>query len=72
MISQITNLELEDDLLGGLRLLVEHRLGLATEARLLAVVTALALSGNRVLALQPGNKWSDSSGGKKGIKRWSG
>ena len=36
-------LELEDDLLGGLGLLVEDRLGLTSVTRLLAVVTALTL-----------------------------
>jgi len=37
-------LQAEHHLLGGLRLLVENRLGLPTVARLLVVVTALALS----------------------------
>jgi hypothetical protein len=44
-------LEAEDDLLGGLGLLVEDGLGLATVTALLPVVTALALGGERVLAL---------------------
>lgn len=40
----------EDDLLGGLRLLVEDGLGLTTVTGLLAVVTALSLSESRSLA----------------------
>ena len=44
-------LQTEYDLLGRLRLLVEDGLGLTTVTRLLAVVTALALGGQGVLAL---------------------
>ena len=44
-------LQTEDDLLGRLCLLVEDGLGLTTVTGLLAVVTALALRGERVLAL---------------------
>uniref|UniRef100_A0A7S2QWF5 Uncharacterized protein n=1 Tax=Lessardia elongata TaxID=210733 RepID=A0A7S2QWF5_9DINO len=43
-------LEFEDNLLGGLSFLVEDRLSLTTEACLLLVVTALALSTQRCLA----------------------
>jgi hypothetical protein len=44
-------LETEDDLLGGLGLLVEDGLGLTTVTALLAVVTALTLSEQRGLEL---------------------
>merc|ERR1711915_695331 len=44
-------LHLEHDLPGGLSLLVEDGLGLTTETALLAIVTALALRGEGVLAL---------------------
>lgn len=44
-------LETENDLLGGLGLLVENGLGLTTVTALLPVVTTLSLSGQRVLAL---------------------
>ena len=44
-------LETEDNLLGGLCLLVEHRLGLTTETGLLPVVTTLTLSVDGVLTL---------------------
>merc|ERR1719198_2884298 len=44
-------LHLQHDLLRGLRLLVEHGLGLAAETGLLRVVTTLTLRGERVLAL---------------------
>ena len=44
-------LQTEYDLLGRLRLLVEDGLGLTTVTRLFAVVTALALGGQGVLAL---------------------
>ena len=44
-------LKTEDDLLCRLCLLVEDGLGLTTVSGLLAVVTALALGGERVLAL---------------------
>ena len=42
-------LKAQGHLLGGLGLLVEHRLRLATEAHLLVVVPALALSAQRSL-----------------------
>ena len=42
--------QLEDDLLGGLGLLVEDRLGLATITALLAVITALTLGEETSLA----------------------
>lgn len=44
-------LETEDNLLGGLSLLVEDRLGLTTVTGLLSVVSSLSLGGKRVLAL---------------------
>ena len=44
-------LQTQDDLLGGLGLLVEDGLGLTTVTGLLAVVTTLSLSRQRVLAL---------------------
>ncbi len=44
-------LQTENHLLSGLCLLVEHGLGLTTETLLLAVVTTLALSHHRLLAL---------------------
>ena len=40
-------LKTDHDLLGGLGLLVEHRLGLATEPGLLAVITPLACVGQK-------------------------
>ncbi len=43
-------LETQNDLLGRLGLLVEHRLGLATETLLLGVVAALALRVERRFA----------------------
>ena len=43
--------QLEDNLLGGLGLLVENGLGLTTETGLLVVVTTLTLGGQGVLTL---------------------
>lgn len=42
-------LQSQDDLLGGLSLLVEDRLGLTTVTRLLAVITTLSLGEQRSL-----------------------
>merc|ERR1712107_213133 len=44
-------LHLQHDLLGGLGLLVEHRLGLTTKTRLLSIITSLTLSPKTFLAL---------------------
>ena len=44
-------LELKGNLLGGLGLLAENRLGLSTESGLLGIVAAIALSASRVTSL---------------------